>query len=1609
MVIFCLVAAAAAMAFVGCGSSSHTPDAPPSPHSINGSLGSAGAGAILTYPGGNTIANGLGDYAFKVPNDWSGTVTPGLTGCTFAPASRSYSNVRVDQNAQNYQATAITLSISGTLGAMGAGAVVSYADLQLNEKTTTADGAGNYRFTVSRSWCGNVTPRLAGYVFSPSVRGYSGVVTDQAAQDYTTTIATFMISGWFTPSGAGTKLSYNDGSAKSVTADSSGSYTFTVPYNWSGTVTPSLTGSTFNPASRSYSNVRVDQNSQNYQATANPPRISGTLGALGAGAVISYVDLQLNEKTTTADGAGNYSFTVPFGWCGNVTPRLTGYVFSPSVRGYSNVSTDQLAQDSTTTLATFTISGWLTPFGAGTKLSYNDGSAKSVTADSSGSYTFTVPYNWSGTVTPSLTGSTFNPASRSYSNVRLDQNSQNYQATANPPTISGTLGVLGAGAVISYADCQLNAKTTTADGAGNYSFTVSRGWCGNVTPRLAGYVFNPSVRGYSNVQTDQVAQDSTTTLATFTISGWLTPSGAGAKLSYNDGSAKSVTADSNGSYTFTVPYNWSGTVTPNLPGDTFSPASRSYSSVQADQTSQHYEPAPIVHSISGSLGALGANAYLQYVDGRTKWVSADASGNYTLSVSYNWSGTVTPSLSGYTFSPASRSYSSVQADQTSQHYEPAPNFHSISGSLGALGANASLQYFDGRAKWASADASGNYTLSVSYTWSGTVTPSKAGTTFSPENHTYSNVLADIPGQDFTPTYTMHTISGTVRTFTAGVITLSYFDGVAKTVMTDDSGHYSFTVPSYWSGTVTPSQAGVSFSPTSRTYDNVQNDMYDNYGYVFYAISGSLGPTGALAKVTFADSDGRTSFFVWADASGNYSNTVVRDWSGTVTPSLSHTAFEPSNRTYAHVTADQSAQDYLSSRVYFIDGGLGADGIGATLAYVDGSSKTVTADAHGNYRITVSENWSGTVVPSLAATKFSPDSRTYSHVTSDLMSEHYSSTHYYSLSGSLGPAGVGATLSYYDGSWGSVTADSAGNYQFWVPAHVGFKVTPILPGYTFLPANRPYAPLQADQSGQDFTVVCLVSGYLGTAGAGASMTYDGGVITADGLGHYSIPVSPGWSGTVTPSLGGQTFTPVSRIYGPVAANQLDQNYVTTANGDAKAITTFAFSSASNPSLTQDAVATVNGHSIVASLPAGTDVTALTPTFTTTGQSVSVGAVVQISGGTANDFTSPMTYTVEAADASTATYIVNVVQGSLALNGSYQDASGQGQAYCWKDGQYYALPLPPSTTLVNVTPLSRSGGAIYIAGTYLTGGTYQACYWTLDASSQVTRTELISEVLYKNLTPNTVSAILVDSGNIFIEGRKFWGSNSFYPWQDEQVAGLLGDLLQTRTRAPEAFANSMTVYKGRHWSAGYGDPSSANSAFAQSSPEAGLVAYPAQPTYWSAGQRTPTHPALPSFAQPNGAAINALFGDVNHLYAAGWWVTASNLPEPFYYQDWAAVDLAGTLPVAQPYGNILGASGDGTNTYLAGWYGADAAAKVPCYWKLDASTPQPSPVTLGVPSGGFGQAWSVSATTGSPCFAGYYQLSGKTYCCYWTANGLCVDLTVGLPSGFQASEAVGISLQ
>ena len=122
-----------------------------------------------------------------------------------------------------------------------------------------------------------------------------------------------------------------------------GQYKATVPYGWSGTVSPMKGGWTFKPPTRSYSHVVAGIAGQDYVAIRTP-MISGYVRTRSGAGVIG-VEMRVapsppGAPVVTTNAAGFYSVTVPNGWSGTVTPYRPGSAFGPPFRAYTNVTSN---------------------------------------------------------------------------------------------------------------------------------------------------------------------------------------------------------------------------------------------------------------------------------------------------------------------------------------------------------------------------------------------------------------------------------------------------------------------------------------------------------------------------------------------------------------------------------------------------------------------------------------------------------------------------------------------------------------------------------------------------------------------------------------------------------------------------------------------------------------------------------------------------------------------------------------------------------------------------------------------------------------------------------------------------------------------------------------------------------------------------------------------------------------------------------------------------------------------------------------------------------------------------------------------------------------------
>ncbi|MFC1604678.1 hypothetical protein ACFL5F_06585 [Planctomycetota bacterium] len=194
--------------------------------------------------------------------------------------------------------------------------------------------------------------------------------------------------------------------------DKNGYYSATVNYDWSGTVTPTKEGYSFEPASRIYAKLTSDQTDNNYSLKIINYTISGKVGLPG-------VEMRGLPGYTVSDETGSYRSTVMYGWAGTVKPVKEGYAFKPAGKNYTKVMANQKNQNYTAEQLTFTISDVVVIAGnpiPGVLASASNGGQSSVT-DARGRFNVTVPYGWSGELTLEKNGLQFNPPSLPFKNV----------------------------------------------------------------------------------------------------------------------------------------------------------------------------------------------------------------------------------------------------------------------------------------------------------------------------------------------------------------------------------------------------------------------------------------------------------------------------------------------------------------------------------------------------------------------------------------------------------------------------------------------------------------------------------------------------------------------------------------------------------------------------------------------------------------------------------------------------------------------------------------------------------------------------------------------------------------------------------------------------------------------------------------------------------------------------------------------------------------------------------------------------------------------------------------------------------------------------------------
>jgi len=552
-----------------------------------------------SYTCSGTTANGCGTsnwyVTFRAVDDDNGNLSDGTPHAAAIYAAFNRHGIACSTTVNTSSATCASIgqpTLTATAGSNSVSlswAAVTNATKYMvlrNELSSTA-GMGIVTTVTTTSYTDTGLANGITYYYSLVAVGSSnacfGTLAAVKSATPTAGTTTYSISG--TVSGAATSgvtMTLSGAASATTTTATGGTYTFSNLAAGSYTVTPSLTGYTFSPASTAVTISSANQTGINFTATAS--------------------------TDTTAPTA-----TISSGPSGTITVNNATFVWT----GSDNVTPTASLQYA------YYLAGRDSGYGA-----YSTATTVSYSALANGSYTFYVKAkdaagNESTAVTRAFTVSVTSGDIALTSGVgvstgALALQTWKYYTIAVPSGATNlTVTLTGLSADLDlYDNNSTTHPTTTAYTGRSYNGSTTNESISHTSP-VAG-TWSIGVYAYA-AGTATVTATVTTGTTTYSISGAV--SGAvtsGVTMTLSGAGTGTTTTATGGTYTFSGLANGTYTVTPSLTGYTFSPTSTSVTIASANQTGKNFTATavsgdtPLTSGVGVSTGSMAIQTWKYY-------------------------------------------------------------------------------------------------------------------------------------------------------------------------------------------------------------------------------------------------------------------------------------------------------------------------------------------------------------------------------------------------------------------------------------------------------------------------------------------------------------------------------------------------------------------------------------------------------------------------------------------------------------------------------------------------------------------------------------------------------------------------------------------------------------------------------------------------------------------------------------------------------------------------------------------------------------------------------------------------------------------------------------
>jgi hypothetical protein len=628
-------------------------------HSVSGAIANGPAGVTVTVTGTNgtrTTTSSGGIYG--ISNLCAGFyyVVPSQAGYQFQPPTNTIL-VPPDDAGVNFTAVQV-FGISGTVtqgtNGPGLGAIsVAISGPIATNVTTSANGVylvgglqpGTYVVKPTAPACYHLNLPARTVTLGPN---------NADGTDFVALRDAYTISGRLTNGAAGVSgITVTAGGTNSAVTDATGLYVFSNLCAGSYTVAPSASCYQFNPTSLLVPVSPGNATGLDFSASPNVHNISGRITEGGIG--VSGVSVQAGNQTTNTDSGGNYvlsglcpgSYTVvPAQGCRLFNPASVPVTLGTNASGVNFITySNNLSR----------IRGQVTDGVHGlSNVQVTATGGRTNLTDSSGNYVFSSLCPGTYVITPWLSNYCVSSQSVTVGSAQTT-NGVDFVATPGAYHVSGTLRYMPPGPAVSVSIVGANTTNVVTTATGTYTFPSLCPGTYVVTPSNACYQFYPPSNSTTVGPNDDSLDFDVSGGGAYAIRGQVTQGGVGVSNVTVSAAGQTFVTGADGNYAFSYLCLGVYPVTVSAPNFLFEPATNYVTLSAGDANAVNFAAIPFF-SLSGQV-LQGTNGLPGVrVAAETNATLTDASGYYTnRSFREGTTLTVTPSLGGYAFVPASQS------------------------------------------------------------------------------------------------------------------------------------------------------------------------------------------------------------------------------------------------------------------------------------------------------------------------------------------------------------------------------------------------------------------------------------------------------------------------------------------------------------------------------------------------------------------------------------------------------------------------------------------------------------------------------------------------------------------------------------------------------------------------------------------------------------------------------------------------------------------------------------------------------------------------------------------------------------------------------------------